>query len=117
MRSRYAAYVLGLHDYLWQTWHPSTRPELEHLGGTTLHWIHLSIITFQAGLQGDKYGEVHFIASYIHQGKGTHLEEQSRFICENGSWLYLDGECSTTSISRNEVCPCASGNKFKRCCL
>ncbi len=117
MRSRYSAFVLGLSEYIWQTWHPDTRPELDILGGVNLKWIRLEILSHKNGLKNDDSGEVHFIASYVSGNKGKRLDENSRFVKEDGLWLYVDGESKVSDISRNETCPCGSGLKFKRCCL
>ncbi len=117
MRSRYSAFVLGLSDYIWQTWHPDTRPELEVLGGINLKWIDLDILSSEAGLEKDNAGKVHFIASYVGSHKGKKLDENSDFVKEDGVWLYVDGDSKVSDISRNEICPCGSGVKFKRCCL
>ncbi|MDX8380559.1 MAG: YchJ family protein [Ghiorsea sp.] len=117
MRSRYTAFVLNLPDYIWKTWHESTRPELEILGGLGLKWINLNILSTEAGSATDTQGKVHFIASFVQGKKGKKLDETSDFIKLDDSWVYIDGESSTSDISRNEPCPCGSGIKFKRCCL
>jgi len=117
MRSRYAAFVLGLSEYIWRTWHESTRPDLEILGGLGLKWIDLKIESSEAGKNTDTTGKVHFIASFVGGNKGKILDEVSDFIKEDGLWYYVDGESSTADISRNDSCPCGSGVKFKKCCL
>lgn len=117
MRSRYSAFVLGLSEYLWETWHADTRPDLDVLGGINLKWIDLNILDTEAGLEADTTGKVHFIASYVVGNKGKKLDENSNFVKEDGLWLYVDGDSSVTDVSRNEACPCGSGIKFKRCCL
>jgi len=114
MRSRYTAYVLGRHAYLYATWHPSTRPMAGSLGGTDLVWIGLEIIRTNAT---DAEGEVEFLASHVDRGKGKRLHETSRFLREDGHWLYVDGDCRVGDIGRNETCPCGSGRKFKHCCV
>lgn len=116
MRSRYSAFVLGLSEYIWETWHPDTRPELDLLGGTNLKWIDLKILSKEAGQKSDSTGKVRFIASYVIGGKGKKLDENSSFVKDDGIWLYVDGESSVSDISRNDPCPCGSGKKFKRCC-
>lgn len=113
MRSRYTAYVLERHDYLYTTWHASTRPEAGSLGGTRLQWIGLQIVR---AVSGDAAGEVEFIAAYIDRGKGKILHETSRFVREDGRWLYVDGDCRPGDVGRNDACPCGSGRKFKQCC-
>jgi len=122
MRSRYTAYLLGLHDYIHQTWHPDSRPSLEELGGTGLQWFHLEIVACKQGKPTDDAGEVHFIACYMSSNKGglvkgKALEENSRFIRQDGQWFYVDGDCQAQDIARNQACPCGSKLKFKRCCL
>ncbi|MDX8382521.1 MAG: YchJ family metal-binding protein [Ghiorsea sp.] len=117
MRSRYAAYVLGLHDYIYHTWAAETRPKLDEMGGTSLHWMHLHIVSCEEGLEDDAKGEVRFVASYVSSNKGKHLEEHSRFVRQEGRWVYVDGDCHVSDISRNQACPCESGKKFKSCCL
>ncbi|HCS13035.1 MAG: preprotein translocase subunit SecA [Zetaproteobacteria bacterium CG06_land_8_20_14_3_00_59_53] len=113
MRSRYTAYVLGRHDYLYATWHASTRPQAGSLGGTQLHWIGLQIVRAQSGGGG---GEVEFIAGFMDRGKAKMLHETSRFVREGGRWCYVDGDCRVSDIGRNDACPCGSGRKFKQCC-
>ena len=46
MRSRYSAFVLGLADYLWRTWHPRTRPQRVHLDDTV--WTGLEIVDVES---------------------------------------------------------------------
>jgi len=86
MRSRYSAYGLGLIDYLLATWHPSTAPgELEL---PPVKWLELDIR--HAEMTGDA-GVVEFIARLREQGRGARLHEISRFVREDGRWLYIDG--------------------------
>ncbi len=117
MRSRYAAYVLQRYDYLYATWHGSTRPADGALGGTGLRWIGLDIVRCEAGADADTDGVVEFVASFVDRGKGRRLFERSRFVCERGLWLYVDGDCRLQDVGRNESCPCGSGRKLKHCCL
>jgi SEC-C motif-containing protein len=87
MRSRYSAYVLGLIDYLLTTWHPSTSPgELEL---SPVKWLGLEMRHAQA--TGDA-GVVEFVARYRDSGRGGRMHEVSRFVRENGCWLYIDGQ-------------------------
>jgi SEC-C motif-containing protein len=116
MRSRYSAYVLKNSDYLSATWHPSTRPASLDLSGDDTPWQRLSIIATEQGAENDETGYVEFAADYA----GGQLHERSRFVKEEGGWLYLDGEILPplvpAKVGRNEPCPCGSGRKFKRCC-
>ena len=87
MRSRYAAYVLGLLDYLLATWHPSTAPGDLEL--PPLKWLGLEVRTSEAS--GDA-GVVEFVARYRDSsGKAERLHETSRFVREAGQWFYIDG--------------------------
>lgn len=115
MRSRYSAFVLGLGDYLLQTWHPSTRPTELKLEGSP-QWSSLQVLS--AGTRGDA-GQVHFRATY-RSGKGWgYLEEVSDFSKEAGRWYYRAGNPREGELKpgRNDRCPCGSGRKYKACCL
>lgn len=88
MRSRYAAYVLGLRDYLLATWHPSTRPAaIEDLSG--VKWLGLDVR--RATMQDDDHGTIEFVARSRHGGRAHRLAETSRFVRTGGRWFYLDG--------------------------
>ncbi len=92
MRSRYCAYVLKLEAYLLTTWHPSTRPEALHLDDVVSQkWLGLSVKQHSV-ISIDK-AAVEFVATYkIGGGKAERLHEISRFVLEDGKWLYMDGE-------------------------
>lgn len=114
MRSRYSAYVLKNENYLLDTWHPSTRPESLELVKDKTHWEKLVILY-------SSKSEVHFVAFFTvdtnNSKKIFALYEESEFIKEKGCWYYLSGkELKTTELSKNMLCPCQSGKKFKRCC-
>ncbi|OYU00454.1 MAG: hypothetical protein CFE40_03940 [Burkholderiales bacterium PBB1] len=89
MRSRYSAYTLQLDDYLHDTWHPSTRPStpLHHEPG--LRWLGLQVLS-HAQTDAD-HAHVEFVARSKLGGRAHRLRERSRFVRENGRWLYLDG--------------------------
>ncbi|HEX5803913.1 MAG TPA: YchJ family metal-binding protein [Azospira sp.] len=87
MRSRYAAYVLGLADYLLATWHASTRPE--SLADDAVRWLGLEVKRHQP--DGDR-AVVEFVARYRADGRGHRLHETSRFVREDGRWYYVDGD-------------------------
>lgn len=87
MRSRYSAYVLGLIDYLQATWHPSTAPgELEL---PPVKWLGLEVR--HTDVAGDA-GVVEFVARCKVNGRAERMEETSRFVRQDGRWLYIDGE-------------------------
>jgi SEC-C motif-containing protein len=88
MRSRYSAYVLGLHDYLLATWHPKTRPTPQDLQGDDARWLGLDVRSAQE--HGDE-ATVEFVARYRVAGRAHRLHETSRFLREDGRWFYVDG--------------------------
>ena len=89
MRSRYAAYVLGLDDYLLNTWHASTRPA-SLSDDAPVKWLGLSVKRAWDGAADE--GFVEFVARYrAGGGAATRLHEVSRFVREDGRWFYVDG--------------------------
>lgn len=90
MRSRYSAYVLGLHGYLLDTWHPRTRPASLPPPEPGLHWLGLQLLRQQA--TAADAAVVEFVARSKLGGRAHRLHETSRFMREAGRWFYLDGE-------------------------
>ena len=90
MRSRYAAYVLGLEPYLLATWHPSTRPAELKLDEDQPRWLGLSIKRHE--VQDENNAIVEFVARYKVGGRAYRLHEISRFVREDGCWFYVDGD-------------------------
>lgn len=88
MRSRYAAYVLHLTDYLIATIHPETRnlhrkKDIESWSKQNT-WLKLEIIS----ATNDK---VEFKAHYQYGSKNFIHHENSSFKMENKRWYYLSG--------------------------
>ncbi|HWS03594.1 MAG TPA: YchJ family metal-binding protein [Gammaproteobacteria bacterium] len=118
MRSRFTAFVRGDVEYLLTTWHPRTRPMMLDLTDQPA-WERLEIVRRNAGTKTDSEGQVEFIAHFRSDTGAGRLHESSRFVREQGQWLYLDGVQPTTIADkpgRNTACPCGSGRKFKHCC-
>jgi SEC-C motif-containing protein len=90
MRSRYAAFVLGLSDYLLATWHPDTRPLGLEPNEPGLRWLGLEVR--QCATQGADRATVEFVARSKLAGRAQRLHETSRFVREDGRWYYLDGD-------------------------
>lgn len=90
MRSRYSAFVLGLSDYLLDTWHPSTRPAEPITFDAAQRWLGLEVRRHT--LQDATHATVEFVARSKLGGCATRLHETSRFVRENDRWLYLDGD-------------------------
>ena len=89
MRSRYSAFVRERADYLLATWHPSKRPEsLTFDAGAK--WLGLDVRSHQP--TGADTAEVEFVARYRVAGQAVRLHERSRFVRENGRWMYVDGD-------------------------
>jgi len=88
MRSRYAAYVLGLADYLLDTWHPSTRPASILPDAPGLRWLGLEVR--RCAGQDASRATVEFVAVSKLGGRAQRLHETSRFVREGGRWFYLD---------------------------
>ena len=98
MRSRYTAYVLKLEDYLLATWHPRTRPPSLSLAQSPRRWLGLKVLRHE--LLAENEALVEFVARYKASGRGRHLREASRFVRENGRWLYVDGDISEAKEGR-----------------
>ena len=91
MRSRYTAFVSERADYLQATWHPGTRPAaLDFEPGA--RWMGLQVRSHRA--TGEDRAEVEFVARYRVGGRAVRLHETSRFVREDGRWLYVDGDIS-----------------------
>ena len=117
MRSRYSAYVLHDRDYLAQTWHSDHRPQ-DLILDDGISWIGLEVIDFQ---QQEDQATVEFEARLLVAGRVDAVHENSRFVKQQGRWLYTSGDLLLPGFKpwnpgRNEPCPCGSGKKFKRCC-
>jgi SEC-C motif-containing protein len=90
MRSRYSAYVLGLEDYLQQTWAEETRPiKLDLATEPQPKWLGLEVLHTEES--GDT-AVVEFVARYKINGRAQRMQERSRFVRHTGRWYYVDGE-------------------------
>ena len=90
MRSRYSAYVLGLADYLHDTWHASARPTEPIEIDPAVRWLGLDIKRYVA--LDETHAVVEFVARSKVAGRATRLHETSRFVREVGRWFYVDGD-------------------------
>ena len=89
MRSRYTAFVQENATYLQATWHASQRPnQLDFDDG--VKWLGLQVKDFK--VTGPDSAEVEFVARYRLGGRAVRLHERSRFVREDGRWLYVDGD-------------------------
>ena len=88
MRSRYSAFAVGDAGYLLRTWHPSRRPAGLALDPDT-EWKRLAVLDTEEGGMFDQTGTVTFRAVYVHDGQRGVLAEKSRFVRQDGRWVYL----------------------------
>lgn len=126
MRSRYTAYARGDVDYLLATHHPSTRPDRAGVARSAATAEFTRLVIHEAGEDWVRF-DAHYRPrpSPEHPPRGPEqvLRERSRFQREAGRWLYLDGDVTEATVSgdapgapsRNGLCPCGSGKKYKRC--
>ena len=90
MRSRYTAFVMENETYLKHTWQAAHRPShFEFDVGA--QWLGLDIKDFVPIALTGKHetAEVEFVARVRLAGKATRVHERSRFVCEDGQWLYV----------------------------
>jgi SEC-C motif domain protein len=97
MRSRYAAFALGLGEYLADTpasSHPDRKHPREELVGALVRsrsgQRFLGLTILHTSTDGDQ-GEVLFHARIFEKGEDQSFAELSRFVREDGSFRYLDG--------------------------
>jgi SEC-C motif-containing protein len=90
MRSRYSAFALEREAYLLQSWAASHRPEgIAFEPG--VKWLGLEVRTQRQ--TSATTAEVEFVARQKPiTGPAMRLHERSRFVCEQGHWLYVDGD-------------------------
>lgn len=113
MRSRYSAYVKGDGRYLVLSALKENRHdedvELIQEFSESVQWLKLDVLS--------AYEDIVEFKAYYREGDDIKvLHEKSKFIFEDGYWLYASGELYNSKIERNESCPCGSGKKYKKCC-
>lgn len=103
MRSRYSAFSLGrLGDYLLETWHPDSRPTVSAaaMGAADTDWVKLEVVDNEQ--QGDT-ATVEFKAFWRDEDGQIQLHhEKSRFVRQDGRWLYVDAD-STFSANVDKL--------------
>jgi SEC-C motif-containing protein len=94
MRARYSAYVLGLTQYVLDTWHPDNRPSALHLNDDiATKWLGLSIKRVEETSKTTAI--VEFVARYkIGGNRAEKLHEISKFEYSD-RWYYLSGDILT----------------------
>lgn len=97
MRSRYSAYTIADIPYIKRTMAGKALAGFDECSAKD--WAHsvawLGLTVLKSGLSDDdpNHGWVEFVASFK-QGENmlANMHERSEFRCENGQWLYIDGE-------------------------
>ena len=107
MISRYEAFVKEDWKYIAQTSINQTEEDLKL--SPKIEWLKLDVIA-------DDENTVEFKAYYRINTEIELLHEKSTFVKVANEWRYKDGELFNSSIQRNELCPCGSQKKFKKCC-
>lgn len=119
MRSRYSAYVLGLIDYLVATTLPAQQAALDRAGMTAWSagsvWLGLEVESTEVLGGRPEHARVTFTARWHDAAGEQQQRERSAFVQHQGRWYFLDPTVPLKA-GRNDPCPCASGEKFKKCC-
>ncbi|MDJ0343569.1 YchJ family metal-binding protein [Streptomyces sp. H10-C2] len=88
MRSRFSAFAVRDAAYLLRTWHSTTRPS--DIGfDPDQRWTRLEIIGTADGSPFHTEGTVEFRARFSLHGQADSQHELSRFVREDGLWVYL----------------------------
>ena len=128
MRSRYSAYVKKEVAYLGASLHPEHRSDFDEKStrewAESAEWHGLTVLSTEAGGPEDIEGKVEFIAAFTDKGTRREHHELATFRKEAGSWYFLSGEApqvkqvvrTAPKTGRNDLCPCGSGRKYKKCC-
>lgn len=98
MRSRYAAYALGLADYIIDTTHSEhpaftgDRQKWKESIESFSHATKFDHLTINEFVDGAATATVTFTAHLRQAGNDASFGEKSLFVKENGRWLYKSGE-------------------------
>lgn len=95
MRSRYSAFAVRDAGYLLRSWHSSTRPR-ELSFDRDVRWTGLEILAGTGGSAFHTEGTVEFRARYRSGGAAGEQHEVSRFVRENGAWVYVGEAAQAT---------------------
>ena len=107
MISRYEAFKKEDWKYIAQTSIHQTQNELQN--SPSLQWLRLEVLDFHDNT-------VEFKAYYKAESSIDVLHEKSTFVKVDNQWKYESGVLYKAEIQRNELCPCGSKKKFKKCC-
>ncbi len=119
MRSRYCAYVLGLIDYLVATTLPAQQAALDRdaisAWSSQSKWLGLTVESSEELGGQPPHALVTFTAHWRDEGGEHRHRERSAFVQRDDRWYFIDPTV-VLHAGRNDPCPCASGQKFKKCC-
>lgn len=119
MRSRYSAYVLGLIDYLVTTTLPAQQAGLDRQAiaawSLSSSWLGLEVEGAEVFSAQPEHAWVTFTARWRDESGEHSHRERSAFVANQGNWYFID-PTAELKTGRNDPCPCASGQKFKKCC-
>lgn len=130
MRSRYTAYTLKNIDYIdkTQTYGPDEKFDKEEAlsWAQDSDWEGLTIHNVTKGLETDTNGVVEFSCFFKHNktAKDHVHKERAVFTKKDGVWFFDRGQIYGTGpikrdapkVGRNDLCPCGSNKKYKKCC-
>jgi SEC-C motif-containing protein len=128
MRSRYSAYATANVDYIVETHDPEHVKDVDRasteIWAKQSTWLGLEITHTERGEKDDDVGVVEFVARYKIKGATINHRERAEFRKHNGRWVFVDGQeikgppivHDAPRPGRNDLCPCGSGKKYKKCC-
>lgn len=108
MRSRYEAFVKMDGEYL--AYSTTQETQIDMSGYKDIEWLRLDVIKAYDNI-------VEFKAFYRENENMSLIHEISSFVKVDGEWKYVDGKILSSSIQRNDICPCGTGKKYKKCCM
>lgn len=117
MRSRYCAYAMNDLTYIKNTMQGKAALGFSDTVNDNEKDSHqllgLDVIRHIKDKKNPRHAFVEFRALHQFQGKCSVIQELSEFYRIDGKWFYVDGIIE--KCSRNDLCPCHSGKKFKKC--
>jgi SEC-C motif-containing protein len=128
MRARYSAYVTEHIEFLRDSSVKAVQEEfiaeMTTRWSRSARWHRLEIVATEKGGPKDKTGVVEFRAEYTAGEEFCNHHEKATFVKEKDGWKFEDGVFvsetpivrETPKVGRNDLCPCGSGKKYKKCC-
>jgi len=127
MRARYSAYVKMEIPFVIESTHSDSRKDLSEeetrKWADESDWDGLEIVEAGPVDENSTKGTVEFKAFFKEDRIRFTHHELSQFKKTDGKWFFYSGkmvnkpvERETSKVGRNDICPCGSGKKFKKCC-